>query len=372
MQFSCESAQLAKAVNTVKKAISSSPNAPIFSGIHMSLNGNTLELVAMDVNFSMKKVLEVNGNEDGVILVPAQSLGDLLAKFSTDILTLTQKEGTQELTLTSETGTYHIPLIGSDDYPSFPEFEGERILTLPEDLLGQLIRQTVYACSTDESRPLFTGVFMEKKGQHITCVGTNTHRLAIKSADPETADDSEYSLLIPARVLKEIANNLTGELPEDVAIIQKDSKILVRMGSLSLVSSLIEGTFPDYSRPIPPSFKNRSVLNRQDLERAIQRVSLFAQGEYNIIRLNIEADRVILSSAASDRGQGMEIMEGVTTGEELPLNIAFNSKYLMDFCKNISCDQVVLEINSSLSPARMMPVDDPSYTYIITPVRVIF
>ena len=206
MQFSCESAQLAKAVNTVKKAISSSPNAPIFSGIHMSLNGNTLELVAMDVNFSMKKVLEVNGNEDGVILVPAQSLGDLLAKFSTDILTLTQKEGTQELTLTSETGTYHIPLIGSDDYPSFPEFEGERILTLPEDLLGQLIRQTVYACSTDESRPLFTGVFMEKKGQHITCVGTNTHRLAIKSADPETADDSEYSLLIPARVLKEIAN----------------------------------------------------------------------------------------------------------------------------------------------------------------------
>ena len=76
MQFSCESAQLAKAVNTVKKAISSSPNAPIFSGIHMSLNGNTLELVAMDVNFSMKKVLEVNGNEDGVILVPAQSLGD--------------------------------------------------------------------------------------------------------------------------------------------------------------------------------------------------------------------------------------------------------------------------------------------------------
>ena len=213
---------------------------------------------------------------------------------------------------------------------------------------------------------------MEKKGQHITCVGTNTHRLAIKSSEAETADDSEYSLLIPARVLKEIANNLTGELPEDVAIIQKDSKILVRMGSLSLVSSLIEGTFPDYSRPIPPSFKNRTVLNRQNLERAIQRVSLFAQGEYNIIRLNIEAERVVLSSAASDRGQGMEIMEGVTTGEELPLNIAFNSKYLMDFCKNISSDQVVLETNSSLSPARMMPVDDPSYTYIITPVRVIF
>ena len=105
MQFSCESAQLAKAVNTVKKAISSSPNAPIFSGIHMSLNGNTLELVAMDVNFSMKKVLEVNGNEDGVILVPAQSLGDLLAKFSTDILTLYTPRVTIRLGLLVLAGT---------------------------------------------------------------------------------------------------------------------------------------------------------------------------------------------------------------------------------------------------------------------------
>ena len=125
---------------------------------------------------------------------------------------------------------------------------------------------------------LFYGRLHGEKGQHITCVGTNTHRLAIKSADPETADDSEYSLLIPARVLKEIANNLTGELPEDVAIIQKTARSwsVWEASALYLVSS--KELFPDYSRPIPPSFKNRSVLNRQDLERAIQRVSLLHKG----------------------------------------------------------------------------------------------
>jgi DNA polymerase-3 subunit beta len=371
MQFSCESAQLAKSVNIVRKAISSSHNAPIFSGIHITLEGNTLELIAMDINFSMKKVIEVNGAENGDILVPAQSIGDLLAKFNSEVLTLQQKAEESELTITSETGTYHIPLLDKKDFPAFPNIEEERTLTLPEDIIGSLIRQTVYACSVDDPRPVFTGVYMEKKGQNITCVGTNTHRLAIKTAVVEQADDSEYSLLIPARVLKEIANNLNGDLPEDVCLAQKGSQIMVRMGSLSILSSLIEGHFPDYSKPIPPSFNNRTVINRVDMEQAIQRVALFSQGEYNIVRLNLEADKTVLSSAASDRGQGMEIVNCTTTGTSLPLPIAFNSRYLMEFFKNIDSDQVVLETNTSLSPARLMPADDPSYTYIVTPVRVI-
>lgn len=218
---------------------------------------------------------------------------------------------------------------------------------------------------------LFYGRLHGEKGQHITCVGTNTHRLAIKSADPETADDSEYSLLIPARVLKEIANNLTGELPEDVAIIQKTA----RSWSVWEASALYLVSSKELFLIIQDRFLRLSRIGRF----SIARIWNGPFSEFPFCTRGIQhhpsqhrSRSVILSSAASDRGQGMEIMEGVTTGEELPLNIAFNSKYLMDFCKNISCDQVVLETNSSLSPARMMPVDDPSYTYIITPVRVIF
>jgi DNA polymerase-3 subunit beta len=372
MQFSCESAQLAKAVNTVRKAISSSPNAPIFSGIHLLLSGNELKLVAMDINFSMEKTLEVNGNEDGTVLVPAQYIGDLLSRFNDQVLTVSKADNDSELNISTETGNFNIPIMDDKEFPAMPVIQEERVLTLPDETIHQLIRQTVYACSNDDQRPLFNGVYLEKKGQNITCVGTNTHRLAIKSVTVDTLDDSEYSMLIPSRMLKEIAANLNGDLPEDVSLFQQKNQLLVRLGTLKILCTLIEGKFPDFRKPIPESFNNRSLVNRVEMERIIQRVSLFSQDSYNIVRLAIEGDKITFSSAAGDRGQGREVLSCITEGSELPLNIAFNSKYLMEFFKNIDTDEVILETNSSLSPARMVPKDDSSYMYIVTPVRVIF
>ena len=147
---------------------------------------------------------------------------------------------------------------------------------------------------------------------------------------------------------------------------------MAQVGNLTIISSLIEGKFPDYKRPIPPSFSNRTVFNRVDMEKAIQRVALFSQSDYNIVRLAIDTDGITLSSAVSDMGQGKEIIACQTIGESLPLNIAFNSRYMMDFFKNCGSEQISLETNTSLSPARLMPEGDTSYTYILTPVRVIF
>ena len=354
MQFSCESKELAQSVNIVKRAISASNNAPIFSGIHVILQGNSLQLIAMDNTYMMNKQLEVNGEEPGDILIPAKAIGDLLARFDPDeTLTIQQ-------------------LPGEEEYPAMPRFQGERTFQLSEELIGKLIDTTVYACSTDASRPLYTGVYLEKAGKSLTAVGTNTHRLAIKEAELEEGDDSEFSMLIPARLLKEIRSNLNGELPEPVTLSIQGRQIMAKVGNLTIISSLIEGKFPDYKRPIPPSFSNRTVFSRVDMEKAIQRVALFSQSDYNIVRLAIDTDGIILSSAVSDMGQGKEIISCQTIGEALPLNIAFNSRYMMDFFKNCGSDQISLETNTSLSPARLMPEGDASYTYILTPVRVIF
>ena len=375
MQFSCISNELAKGVNIVKRAISSSNNAPIFSGIHMVLAGNDLNLVGMDVNFTMNLVLQVNGAVDGEILVPSKAIGELLARFDgDDTLTLSQGENEKELTIEAvkARGQYHIPLMDPSDYPALPVIGQEHVLSLSEEVMGSLIRSTVYACSTDDSRPLYTGALLEKRGTELTAVGTNTHRLAIKTVLLENGDDSEFSLLIPARVLKEIAANLNGDLPEDVVLSQENRQILAQVGNLKIISSLIEGNFPDFRKPIPPSFNNRTVFNRTDLEKAIQRVALFSQSDYNIVRLTLEADHIVLSSAVSDMGQGQEIVACTTTGSTLPLNIAFNSRYFMDFFKNCGTDQVSLETNTSLSPALLTPAGDESYKYIVTPVRVIF
>lgn len=370
MKFSCESTILAKRVGIVKKAIASSPNAPIFSGIHLTLNNKQLEMVAMDINFFMSNVLEVQGIEDGDILVPAKSFADLLAKFDKEELLLEKDVNDTELNITSSKGKFSIPLLEKNDFPPFPEFNGQQTLVLPEDKIGELIKKTVYACSTDESRPLFTGVLCEKKGDSLTFVGTNTHRLAIKHTSMAMEDSDEFNMVIPSRLLREISNNIGKEVPEEVEISLQNRQILVKIGQLRIISSLIEGSFPDYRRVVPPTFTTQTVFKKNDMEKAIQRVALFSKDDYSIVRLSIAADGITLTSGISDLGQGKEIVDCHTQGEGL--NIAFNSKYVMDIMKNSASDEIVMKTNNSLSPASFQPIGEDDYTYIVTPVRVIF
>ena len=370
MKFSCESTILAKEVNIVKKAIASSPNAPIFSGIHLILQGNALEIIAMDVNFFMSDTCEVQGEMDGDILVPARSFSDLLAKFDKETIYLEKNDTDTELNITSQKGKYSIPLMEKDDYPPFPEFAGDKALVFPEDKISDLIKKTIYACSTDESRPLFTGVLMEKKGNSITCVGTNTHRLAIKTVTLDDADDTEYSMIIPSRLLKEIANNLNKDIPEEVELSLQHRQIQVKIGALKIISSLIEGSFPNYRRVVPPTFSTKITFTCQDMEKAVQRVSLFSTDDYNIVRMTINQDNITLTSGISDLGQGKEVVDCTTVGDGL--NIAFNSKYIMDILKNAGSEGITMEMNNSLSPACLRPLSEEDYLYIVTPVRVIF
>ena len=139
MQFSCESKELAQSVNIVKRAISSSNNAPIFSGIHAILQGITLQLIAMDNTYMMNKKLDVNGEEDGELLIPAKAIGDLLARFDPDeVLTVQQLPGEKEMTLKAAKarGQYHIPLMDPEEYPAMHLHQGDRTLQLPEEIMG--------------------------------------------------------------------------------------------------------------------------------------------------------------------------------------------------------------------------------------------
>lgn len=370
MKFSCESTLLAKSINTVKKAIASSPNAPIFSGIHLILRNGLLEMVAMDINFFMSDIIPVKEDEEGDILVPAKSFSDLLAKFDKEEILLEKDENDTELNITSKKGKFSIPLMEKTDFPPFPEFNGQQTLILPEDKIGDLIKKTVFACSQDESRPLFTGVLCEKKGNNLTFVGTNTHRLAIKSAVIDAADDSEFNMVIPSRLLKEILNNIGKDVPEEVEISLQNRQILVKIGKVKIISSLIEGSFPDYRRVVPASFSTKTVFKKVDMEKAIQRVALFSKDEYSIVRLSVTPKNITLTSGISDLGQGKEVVDSQTNGEGL--NIAFNSKYVMDILKNGVSDEIVMQTNNSLSPSCFTPVGEDDYTYIVTPVRVIF
>ena len=208
-----------------------------------------------------------------------------------------------------------------------------------------------------------------QKDGKITFVGTNTHRLAIKSLPYE--GNEELSMIIPSKVLGEISRNLTGEVPQQVLISLLNNQIMVVIDNIVIVSRLIEGQFPDYRRVIPPKFALTSKVNIKELAGAVERVALFStDGDYSIIKMSVAADEITITSSSPDVGTGLEVVSCKTVGD--PLNVAFNAKYILDIMKNLEAEEAVLSMNTSLSPVCVTCADEPDYTYIVTPVRVVF
>ena len=369
MLVSCNTTQLNKAIQTVQKAISSKPNTPIFSGIHMLTNNNKLEIQAMNLNMAISCTIDADIAEPGEIVVSAKYLAELICKLPDEILTLAQNEEMNTVKVSSGKSEFQMLLMNEEDYPKFPTFDANKSITLEDSIVKKLIKKTIFACSTEESRPLFTGILVDVQDGKITFVATNTHRLAIKSLP--YANTENLSVIIPSKVLTEISRNLTGEMPQQVVISLLDNQIMVTIDNVVIVSRLIEGKFPDYKRVIPPKFAITSKINVKELAGAVERVALFStDGDYSIIKICVDKNELTITSSSPEVGVGREVISCASEGEKL--NVAFNASYILDILKNLEAEEAVLSMNTSLSPVCITCEQEADYTYIVTPVRVVF
>ncbi len=369
MLVSCNTTQLNKAIQTVQRAISSKPNTPIFSGIHILTNNNKLEIQAMNLNMAISCTIYADITEPGEIVVSAKYLAELICKLPDEMLTLSQNKEMNTVKVSSGKSEFQMLLMNEEDYPKFPTFDANKSIILEDSIVKKLIKKTIFACSTEESRPLFTGILVDVQDGKITFVATNTHRLAIKSLP--YANTENLSVIIPSKVLTEISRNLTGEMPQQVIISLLDNQIMVTIDNVVIVSRLIEGKFPDYKRVIPPKFAITSKINVKELAGAVERVALFStDGDYSIIKICVDKNELTITSSSPEVGAGREVISCASEGEKL--NVAFNASYILDILKNLEAEEAVLSMNTSLSPVCITCEQEADYTYIVTPVRVVF
>ncbi len=372
MILTCETNELNKCVQTVMSAIPAKPNTPIFSGIHIIAEKNQLKLEGMSINIAISCIGKAEVKEPGEILLEAKRFAELVKNMNGDTITLSRKNEEGSVRVQSGNADFKILLMNIVDYPKFPYFEGKKVFTLKDETINTLIQKTAFACSGDAARPLFTGVLCEISDGKVTFVGTNTHRLAIKSLPYEEKIEEPLNIIIPATVLKEIHKNLKGELPQTVKISLANNEILVQIDDVIIVSRLIEGKFPDYKRVIPPSFSIKTKINAKNLTGAVARMSLCSGDEtdYSIVKIKVDENELMVMSSSPDVGTGEEKISCITEGEKI--NVAFNASYIIDILNNIDDEEVTIEMNNSLSPVCIRPIGEKDYTYIVTPVRVIF
>ena len=367
MKITCITREITNAVQIVSKSIASKQQTPILSGIHLQANNGTLELQTTNYELSMLVKIPAEIEEPGQIVLNGRYLQEVVRKLSGEKVTLTYKKEEKIVQIQSNAAKFTLLSMNATEFPTIQYLEGTLSFSMRSDILSSFIKKTVFSCATDETRPVFTGCYLEINDKLLTMAATNTHRLSVKT-EPMEDSIGNTKLIIPAKALNELLHIIGSDDSDDIRIICTRRQISFEFENVYMISRLIEGQFPAYQSAIPNSFQTEAVMKTDDFNDAVDRVSLISRAnEYNIIRLVFSQGQLHIFSNNPEVGNAEEIIPATVTGPDV--NIAFNAQYIADVLKNIDGEECTFSMNESLQPAAIHDSADSTFLYIVTPVR---
>ncbi|MFD0674499.1 DNA polymerase III subunit beta [Cohnella sp. GCM10027633] len=368
--------ELNEAIQHVSKAVASRTTIPILSGIKVDAGYNGVTLTASDTDISIQSFIPLETPEKTIVTVEKSGSVVLPAKFFVEIVKKLPNEevhievGERFQTLI-RSGATEIQLVGLDpeEFPILPTIQEDQVVSIPGDLLRDMIRQTVFAVTTNESTPILTGVLWHLQDGLYKFVATDRHRLASRTATV-TAQDVRFSnIVISGKTLNELAK-IVPDQNVNVDIVVADNQVLFKLGNVLFYSRMLDGTYPDTSKIIPQSFKTELILKTKQLSEAIDRAYLLSREEKtNIVRLSTtDFGGIEISSSSSELGKVTEQLS-VTELRGDPLRIAFNSKYMIDVLKVLDSEELFIGFTGAMSPIIIKPRDHENSLYLILPYR---
>lgn len=363
MKLRCERDVLADALGSAARAATGRTGAlPVLSGVRMHLSGDTLTVTGTDLELTIEVVLTVNGETDGVVVVPARLAGDIVRSLDAGAVSVEAANG--DVSIAAGRSSFSVRALAAEDFPKLPA-PASNAVTLPAAALADAVRQVVKAASKDESRPILTGVLMAAEANGLRLVATDSYRLAVRDMVDAPVLGTDQKVLVPSRALNELARILGSGGDTTLRLGERDATF--EAGGTRLTTRLIEGEFPPYRQLIPSSHPNRLVVNRTALLDAIRRVKLLAR-DATPIRLAMSADRLELAATTQDVGQAAETLDATYTGTEM--TVAFNPDYLAEGVDAVGGDDAILDTLDALKPAVVRGSDGAEYLYLLMPVRV--
>jgi DNA polymerase-3 subunit beta len=369
MKVTCRPSVLGQALQVVSRAISSRTTLPILNNILIETTSEGLALSATNLEIGIRKLVPAEVAMEGSTTAPARLLTDFVGTLPDEELEMTLDGASQSLSLRCGRFDTHIKCIEAEEFPPGPRpDEGDR-LQVPLDELIKAVEQTQMAASTDEARPVLTGVLVQVQQGNLTLAATDGHRLAVRKLPAGGAGDLEAKLIVPARALAELSRVLKGEPAEvEILISKARNQIFFRAGNSELTSRLIDGNYPNYAQVIPSKSSTTVRLATSELTQTVRAVSLFARDSANVIRVKAHSGALTLSATTNEVGDSKAEMSAEVEGSEI--QIAFNARYVLDALGVIGEDQVELLFDGPLSPGLIRPPGKEHYLYVIMPVRV--
>lgn len=377
-------------LQSVSRSVGVKATLPVLGNILFEAEGDKLKLSATNLEVGVMRFVGAQVFEGGAITVPAKTLNEVVSSLSgLEIEFYIEGE-----LLKIEAGKFKADLncIAASEFPAIPQSESAGF-NIPKQILKEAIPQISFASAVDEGRPVLTGILTEikdnketlpfadakgkktlppgKPGGKFEVVATDGFRLAHKTFSDEKLAGINFKALIPRKTLDELVRLINEEAEgENVELQTTDNQnqVVFKIGETLLSSRLIEGNFPSWEKIIPSSFISNALINKEELIKGLKLASVFARNEANVIKLKVSTSGIQLTSETRELGHQDAQVEALVEGEEL--EVAFNSRYLLDAISACPGPEQKLYFSGSLSPTLVKPTKEEGLEYVVMPIRI--
>ena len=367
MKFRCERDSLAEALAVAGRAATGRTGThPVLSGLRLELSGDHLTVTGTDLELTIQLDLAVGGELDGSAVIPAKLASDIVRALPNGAVEVSIDD--DDVKISAGRSKFSVRLMSVDDYPRIAE-PASSAVTINAAAFGEALRQVVRAASTDEQRQVLTGVLLTAEKDGLRLVATDSYRLAVRDLPGVSVLGVDQKVLVPAKALTELQRMLG--FGDELVLRLGEREVTFEIGSARVTTRLIEGSFPDYARLIPPTHPNVVTIAREQLLEAIKRMKILARdttSATSVLRLNITADSVELKTISQDLGKATEELDASNSGSDI--EVAFNPEYLSSGVEAVGTDEVTISTENAVKPAIVRGVGNDDFLYLLMPVKV--
>jgi len=373
MKLSVLQENLSQGLTTVARAVSPRSTLPVLANVLVATEDGRLRLSGTNLELGITCWIGAKVTEEGATTVPARTFVDLVNTLPADRVEMELNLRTQTLNVRAGAFDNNIKCIDAQEFPPMPPADLGDGVPLEMQDLREMISQVTFAASSDDARPVLTGVLVEIDGTHLILAAADGFRLSVRRAELTAPVSSPVRAIVPARALAELARIASDEQVH-MLLPPGRGQVIFRGRDLELVSQLIEGAFPDYQGIVPSSHTNRTVLSTAGFLKACKAADIFAREAAHSARLKIVPGtelvpgNIEVTATAAETGSNEVTVDATVDGE--PIEIAFNVRFLVDVLSVINSPDVALETSGPAAPGVIKPVGRDDFLHVVMPMHL--
>ena len=370
MEFIVKKDDLLNGIRTVEHATAWKSLQPVLANILIeSVDESTLKLSANDLDLTIITEIKAQVKEDGKITLPAKKLSDIFSKLNDELVEFKIDTESNSANIKCKNTKFDVIGISANEFPSISEIDLDSAESIDVNIkiLNNAIKQVGFAAAGSESNTLLSGIVFNIADNVLEMASTDGNRLA-RIREKIENQTKESQLIIPARTLNEFAKISSFSADKTAKLYIDKSKLILKLDNTIMISSLMNGQYPQYNKLIPETSPKEAIINVAPLISALERVAIMVSEKTNIVKFEFVENKLILSANTPDFGASEDAIEVKYNDEDL--KIAFNYKYVLEAVKNIDADEIVIGLNTPLSATVIKPNNKSDYISLVMPVQI--